>query len=253
MSQGMHGKRRRAVSDWVVHPLEGRVLLSNASGLAKMSPAQVARIADRLSTTTTLQASTQTNAVRPSVTLTAGVLAPGISRPVGVGQVRFTVVSPTPENLGTARLNPRGGAKLTTSRLVRGETYIIQAQYIPPGGSFSPSSGRLDVTVADSAVTAFRIRAPQYFGAPGFPVTYSVTAVDRAGRPVTNYTGTVQFVSTTDHAAKFLAKTYTFTTADHGRHEFPDNVTFDKGGAEVVKVHQVNNTRIDGTQAFGIE
>src|SRR5262249_17146500 len=83
--------------------------------------------------------------------------------------------------------------------------------------------------------------------------TFSVTAIDRAGQPVTDDIGTIQFVSPTDRSAKFLTRTYTFTTADHGTHEFPGGVTFHKGGAEVVKVEQLNNTRISGTQAFGIE
>ena len=66
--------------------------------------------------------------------------------------------------------------------------------------------------------------APQYFGAPGTPVTFSVTALDRAGQAVTDYTGTVEFLSPTDHSAKFLARTYTFTAADQGSHAFPDGV-----------------------------
>jgi hypothetical protein len=229
-------------------------MLSRATPLSTVAgPAEVASNAAQLRTTTSLLAATLVKARRPTVTLTASVQAPGIRRPVSTGGVRFSVVSPTPEVLGVAHPNPRGSATLQTSRLRPGETYVIQAQYFSPSGSFAPSSAQLDVTAAESPVNSFRITAPQYFGAPGTPVTYSVTALDRAGQTVTDYTGTIEFLSPTDRSAKYLTRTYTFTTADHGSHAFPDGVTFHKGGAEVLKVHQVNNTRVIGSQAFGIE
>jgi hypothetical protein len=254
MSHGVDRKRRRAVSDWVVQPLEGRVLLSQAGGTATATPtAQVAPNPNLLRTTTTLQASTQISASRPSVTLVATVNAPGISRPVSSGRVRFSVIAPTPETLGTAYPDTVGRATLKTSRLHRGPIYEVAAQFVSPQGTFASSSAHLNIEVAPPLVTSFRITAPQYFGAPGTPITYSVTALDRAGHPVTNYTGTIQFFSSTDHSAKFLTRTYTFTTADHGTHAFVDGVTFHKGGAELLKVNQLNNTHIVGSQAFGIE
>jgi hypothetical protein len=70
---------------------------------------------------------------------------------------------------------------------------------------------------------------------------------------VTDYTGTIDLFSTTDHAAKFLSRTYTFTTADQGSHTFLDGVTFHKGGAQILKVDQATNTRIRGKATFGIE
>ena len=254
MSQVVHGKRRRAVSDWMVQPLEGRVMLSAAAAPSSVAgPAEVASDAARLRTTTSLQAATLVTAQRPSVTLTARVQAPGIRRPVSSGGVRFSVVSPAPKVLGVAHPNPRGTATLKTSRLNPGETFVIEAQYFSQSGTFARSSAQLDVTVAESPVSSFRITAPQYFGAPGTPITFAVTALDRAGQSVTAYTGTIEFLSPTDRSAKYLPRTYTFTTADHGSHAFPDGVTFHKGGAEVLKVHQVNNTRVVGSQAFGIE
>jgi hypothetical protein len=238
----------------MVQPLEGRVMLSSAAAPSTVTgPAEVASGAAQLRTTTSLRAATLVKARRPSVTLTASVQAPGIRRPVSTGGVRFSVVSPTPEVLGVAHPNPRGSATLKTSRLSPGETFVIEAQYSSTSGAFARSSAQLDVTVAESPVNSFRITAPQYFGAPGTPVTFAVTALDRAGQTVTDYTGTVEFLSPTDRSAKYLTRTYTFTTADHGFHAFPDGVTFHKGGAEVLKVHQVNNTRVVGSQAFGVE
>ncbi len=250
MSHGVHGKRRRAASDWVVRPLEGRVLLSQAGVHA---PASVPHAVGSLETMTVLRASTVMSRAHPKVTLTATVTSPGLNRPLGGGLVRFTVVSPTPEVLGSAHSNSRGSAKLTTSRLNLGENYVIQAQFRSSNGTFAGSTDQLDVTASPPQVVSFRITAPQYYGAPGTPVTFAVTALNRAGRPVRDYTGTVQFVSPTDHSAKFLTRTYTFTTADQGSHAFLDGVTFHKGGAEVLKVAQVNNTRISASQPFGIE
>lgn len=254
MPHGQRGKRRRAGSDWAVQPLEGRVLLSQSGARPpSASTADVGASGAHLRTTTKLQASTQVAGRRPSVTLIANVSAPGIGRPVSSGLVRFSVVSPTPESLGVIHPNPRGDAKLKTSRLNFGATYVIQAKYVSPNGAFASSSTQLDVSVAPSPATHFRITAPRYFGAPGTPITYTVTALDRTGQPVTDYTGTIQFSSPTDKSATYLSKTYTFTTADHGRHQFPDGVTFHKGGAEILKVSQVNNTRIVDQQDFGIE
>jgi hypothetical protein len=84
-------------------------------------------------------------------------------------------------------------------------------------------------------------------------LTFTVIAFDRQKQPVTDYTGTINLFSPTDHAAQFLTKSYTFATTDLGSHTFIDGVTFHKGGAERMKVAQANNTRIKGGATFGIE
>jgi hypothetical protein len=185
--------------------------------------------------------------------LTATVVATTADRPVQGGRVRFSVISPTPELLGAAHPNARGSATLVTKRLTRGATYVIQASYLAPNASYYPSNVQLDITVGESPAKRFVIRAPQFFGSPGTPIPFSVTALGHDGRPATDYTGTVQFYSPTDHSASLPQRTYTFTTADEGTHDFPDGVTFHKGGAEVLRVRQVNNTQIAGSQPFGIQ
>jgi hypothetical protein len=187
------------------------------------------------------------------LTLVATVHTAGDLRVVRGGFVRFSVVGPTPQFLGAAHPDRIGQATLTTSRLSASGTYELLAQYDSPHGRFAPSSAELSVTIGERLATSFRITAPQYFGAPGTGVTYSVTALDRAGQPVTDYTGTINMFSPTDHNAKFSPHTYSFTTADHGTHQFADGVTFHKGGADVLKVDQISNTRIAGSQKFGIE
>jgi hypothetical protein len=234
--------------------LEGRALLSGATPIADASPpAQVAPLPGQRPTVTTLHASSKSTAAGETVTLVATVNAVPHGRIVTSGRVRFSVISPTPEVLGIAHLNARGGATLTTRRLQSGETYEIEAEFLPSQRIVGGSSGTVSVTPAPATVTKFRITAPQFFGSPGTPVTFSVTALDRAGQTVTDYTGTVELESPTDHAAKLPTKKYTFTTADQGTHEFADGISFRKGGAEVLKVYQVSNIRIKGEATFGIK
>jgi hypothetical protein len=185
--------------------------------------------------------------------MVATVLTASDRKVVRGGRVRFSIVSPIAETLGTAHPDRIGQSTLTTSRLALGGTYVVMAQYLSLQGRYAPSSTDLTFTVGEPVVASLLITAPHYFGAPGTPLTYSVTALDRAGQPVTDYTGTINMFSPTDHSAQFSPHTYTFTTADHGTHEFPDGVTFHKGGAEVLKVDQISNTRIAGSQKFGIE
>ncbi len=253
MSHGVDRKRRRTVADGSVEALEGRVLLSQASRPTIGAPAAEVASMQQRGTVMSLQASTETRGARPSVTLTATVRTAGSLRVIHNGRVKFSILSPTAEPLGTAFLDRLGQATVKTSRLGSGGTYEVQAQYVSPHGPFAPTTAELDVTVAPPVVTSFLIRAPQYFGSPGTPITFSVSALDRAHQVVTDYAGTIGLSSKTDHTATLQPGTYTFTTTDQGTHEFPDGVTFHKGGAEVVKVVQLNNTRIVGTQAFGIQ
>ena len=248
---GMH---RRIKRNWSVESLEGRVMLSGAAEPAGADvPAAIQAHTFRYTTTTSLQSSTKSRATGNRVTLVATIHVAGYGRAVSTGHVRFSIASPTPEVIGFAHVNRLGEATITTSRLNDGASHEIQAQYFPSSSLFSTSFADVSVSVAPAAVTSFRIKAPQFFGAPGTPVTFSVTALDRAGMPVTDYTGTINLYSPTDHAAIFPARQYTFTTADQGTHEFADGVTFHKGGAEVLKIDQVNNTQIDGKAKFGIE
>jgi hypothetical protein len=253
MPHGVDAKRRRAVSDWAVETLEGRALLSHAGPAGAAVPAAQVASASLVPTATSLEASTLTKGPRTTVTFVASVDTAKDRHVVRAGRVRFSVVSPTPEILGIAHPNRIGDATLTTSKLALGETYEVLAQYFSPQGRYAPSSAELTFTVGEVLATRLLITAPRYFGSPGTPITFSVTALDRAGQVVTDYTGTINLSSTTDHSALFVPRTYTFTTADQGTHEFPDGVTFHKGGAELLKVDQVTNTRVSGSQRFGIQ
>ena len=248
---GMHRQTRPNLS---VETLEGRVLLSGADRPTTVSPpAQIASHSAQRPTITSLESSTKATSTGQQVTLVATVNTEPHGRLVNSGRVRFSLVSPTPEVLGSSHLNSHGEARLETRRLQGGDTYEIQAEFIPAERVLTGSYASVSISVAPAAATSFRITAPQFFGAPGSPVTFSVTALDRVGQPVTDYKGTISLYSPTDHAAKFLVKQYTFTPADQGTHEFADGITFHKGGAEVLKVDQVSNTHIRGQATFGVE
>jgi hypothetical protein len=162
--------------------------------------------------------------------------------------------------LGASGLDRLGHATITTNKLHRGGTFEVQAEFIPSLRGYARSSVLLTVTTGPAAVSSFRITAPHYYGAPGTPITFTVTALNWQKQPVTGYTGTIALASPTNHAAAttnpaatFVPKVYTFTTADQGSHTFVKGLTFHKGGAEVLRVHQVSNTRISGQATFGIE
>jgi hypothetical protein len=254
MSNGMYGRRRRAVmhrvgmSDWLVESLEDRTLLSHAVG-----PAEVAAVQARHATTVMLQSSTKTTVAGQQVSLLATVRTTPANRLMTTGRVRFSTVSANPIVLGVSGLSRLGQAHLTTFELSQGGSYEVQAKFIPSQQGFASSSAQITLSTTPPEVRSFRIMAPQFFGAPGTPLTFTITAVGLHHQPVTDYTGTIDLLSTTDHAAKFLSRTYTFTTADQGTHTFPDGVTFHKGGAQILKVDQVTNTRIHGKATFGIE
>jgi hypothetical protein len=252
--RGGSERRRRPWWGGSLELLEGRDLLSGAGGSVRPPTAAEVQVHDGLiHTSMTLRASVSANVAGPHVSLTASVRSPVPPRLVNAGEVRFSVVSPTPEGLGQAHLNKLGQATITTAKLGAGQTYVVQGEFIPGLLGYARNSTRLTVSTGPPVATAFRITAAHYFGAPGTPLTFTVTAVNRQNQPITGYTGTIDVLSTTDSAGKASPRVYTFTTADQGSHTFVNGFTFHKGGAEILKVHQSNNTKVVGQATFGIE
>jgi hypothetical protein len=169
------------------------------------------------------------------------------------GFVEFFLLAPTAQRLGASQLDRLGHATIRTSKLGRSGSFEVQAEFIPVVRGYARSTAELTVTTGPAAVTSFVIGAPHYFGAPGTPLTITVTALDAQRRRVPSFTGSIAMVSPTDRAATIVPRVYAFTTADQGAHTFVNGLTFHKGGAEVFKVHQVSNTRIRGGATFGIE
>ena len=92
-------------------------------------------------------------------------------------------------------LLPEPFVPITTTKLHRGGTFEVRAEFIPSVRGYARSSVLLTVTTGPTAVSSFRITAPHYYGAPGTPITFTVTALDSGGQPISGYTGTVHFSS----------------------------------------------------------
>ena len=226
-------------------------------------------------TVTTLQAVTSTVETGEPFTFNATVQNSNSS--LAGGFVKFVTVSPRPVVLGEV---PVGAfdqqVSLGTFALKKVGTYQVQATYVPSTNRFAEStSAPVTVTVTPLTAVSFRVTPLVRRGHLAQPVTFTVTALNAHKQPVTNYTGTVTFSSPTDswtifptavyvsldtapppanspQLATFANMTYTFTPADHGTHLFVDAATFNKGGAEILKVSQANNTQVSGKATFSI-
>jgi len=269
--------RRPKASAWRVELLEERAVPSTNASLAIartaiMSSARTAQIP----TETVLQSSDLTAGPGQAILFIATVKDANTGRPVSGGRVEFFLESPIARLLGKVNLSKNGVAALTTTKITDLGSNVIVADFIPTNHRASGSeSAATTVEIDPLAVKSFLVVPARPFGHPGGPLTFNVTAVDAQGKPATDYTGTVLVTSPTDSntlfpkhvyvalgitppppvtvgLATFQNQVYTFTPADHGTHTFVDGVTFNKGGAETIKVQQKNNSRIHGLATFAI-
>lgn len=86
------------------------------------------------------------------------------------------------------------------------------------------------ISVNPATATQFVLAGLPSSAAAGVSETFTLTAQDAYGNVATGYTGTVSF-SSTDTGAQ-LPASYTFTTADAGKHSF--SVTFETAGSQTV-------------------
>ncbi|HEX7809284.1 MAG TPA: hypothetical protein VF608_11180 [Thermoanaerobaculia bacterium] len=84
----------------------------------------------------------------------------------------------------------------------------------------------------------------------GSPSNLTVTAYDVNSNVATNYRGTVQFTSTDTNAT--LPASYTFTAADNGTHFFPNSVTFQALGAQVLSMKDAAVATITGSTGVNV-
>ncbi len=235
---------------------------------------------------TVLQASKEIAVASESLTFTASVQNANRNVPITSGRVKFVVDSPTHIVLGKVNLNKNGEAGITTDKLTKVGTYLIEADYIPGSSRMAKSVSALEsVVVNPLTATSFLVMPGAKHGHLGQPLSFTVTALDAQRQPVTNYTGTVTFSSPTDSVtilprgllvslnksaegegidnflpllpqttglASFPVQQYTFTPADRGTHNFDGGITFGKAGAEVLRVTQSNDAKVFGKTTFSI-
>ncbi len=194
------------------------------------------------------------------------------------GVVTFFTVARHPVDLGQISVGQFGQQiSFGTFALEKVGFHQIEAKYVPNSNRFAPSfSAPITVAVTPLTAASFRVTPVVRHGKLNKPLSFSVTALNNHGQPLTNYTGTVVFSSPTDSfsilpkefyvkynltpsappssgLATFPTPQYTFTTADHGTHTVYGGVIFDKAGAETLQVTQANNRKVFGTTTFAIQ
>jgi hypothetical protein len=121
-----------------------------------------------------------------------------------------------------------------------------------PNAAARPGLESLESRALPSATplpaTHFEVVAPRYAPA-GVAEPVQVVALDAANHVVKNYTGTVQ-LSSTDNSAK-LPGSFTFTTADHGKHTF--EVTLNTPGVETLTATDTKTAALTGSAATDVE
>ncbi len=227
-------------------------------------------------TTTALQAPTTTIEQGEEISFNATVQNHSSSLAGGV--VEFTTMGSHPILLGKIAVSGFDQhLSLTTGKLQKPGDYHVQAIYLPGNSRFAESaSAPVTITVTPMTAASFRVTPVRRYGAVKQPLSFTVTAVDSRGRPVTNYDGTVFVYSPTNSLPNFPPSTYTalniappspatpglaritptsytFTTADHGSHTFVNGVTFGKGGAERIRITQASDSKVQGEATFAIE
>jgi hypothetical protein len=272
--QGRDWRRRGLVpSGWMLESLEGRTLLSSVASetAAPLGSSQV-----QVPTVTVLQTSTTAAEKAEDVTLVAVVQNANKKVPLNAGKVKFVLDSPTHSVLAQIKINKSGEAGLTTAKLKKTGTYQIEADYVPPSTRFAASkSAPVTITVSPLSATSFRVTPEVRHGDLNQPLTFTVTALSGRNVVDTEYTGTIAFSSPTDSwtvfpkgvyeslkiaapspettgLVTFNNQEYTFTPADHGTHTFVRDVTFQKGGAEILEVTQADDKKVHGEATISI-
>jgi len=226
-------------------------------------------------TVTSLQAATNSIETGESIAFNATVQNTDSSLANGV--VKLVTVSRHPVVLGEVAVGTFGQqVSFATSKLKKAGTYQVEAEYLPNTNPFAESTSiPITVTVTPLTAASFRVTPLVRHGHLGEPLSFSVTAESAQKQPLTNYTGTVVFTSPTDSwttfprevyislsisapppqstgLATFPNLTYTFSPSDHGTHTFVGGITFNKGGAEILKVTQADDAKVFGKTTLAI-
>jgi hypothetical protein len=227
-------------------------------------------------TVTNLQPAAST--IETGESLTLNVLVHNPSSTLAGGVVKFISMAPHPVLLGKVTVAGFDQeVSFTTAKLEQVGDYRIRAVYLPGNTRFARSTSA-PVTAAVTPLTAasFRVKPVVSHGQLEQPLSFTVTALDAEGRPLTNYTGTITISSPTDSLptlplgvystlgiippspatpglATINPTSYTFTTADQGSHTFVGALKFGKAGLESIQVTQADDPKVSGEAKFSIE
>ncbi len=102
------------------------------------------------------------------------------------------------------------------------------------------------VAPAFDVIDRFEVTVPAQMTPGEEAPTITVRAVDRSGKTVENYTGTVRFVTTDPQATVPNFGTYTFMSRDLGQKSFALALTFRTPGPQTFRVEDANDAGIFG-------
>lgn len=165
----------------------------------------------------------------------------------GQGRQRFRLASDVP---GTATLR---AMDLLSGMIVEESVQVIVGNApqgnADPWSAFAPPPGyglTAQLTGGSALLDRFEITVPQTMEADKEASKITVRAVDRNGKTVENYTGTVKFSSTDNSATLPNFGTYTFKQRDLGAKEFALVLKFRKPGVQTLTVQDSQDSRIVG-------
>jgi hypothetical protein len=111
------------------------------------------------------------------------------------------------------------------------------------------ATGSASVDVSAGAIDHFDVSAPGTTTA-GDPFSVTVTAKDAFDNTITDYAGTVHFVSSDGGAT--LPADYTFVGGDNGSHTFTNEVTLTTAGTQTVDVNDTVTTSAVGSASVDV-
>lgn len=187
------------------------------------------------------------------------------------GELRFLVSTEKPGDISLRALDLLSGNVLTEVAIVRagspavgGDHRSIVYPYPPPteplrtagtsreSSAFKPRFYYAQVAPFD-VIDGFEITAPEILPAGEEAPRIIVRAVDRQGRTVEDYMGTVVFSATDPGASLPNFGRYTFRERDLGQKEFPLVLKFERGGPQTFRVEDLNDPSIAGDVTITVE
>ena len=191
----------------------GNGSITGTTGSITVSPAAAVKLAVALTSSSSITAN---GTVNFSVTAqdTYGNTVPSFSDVVAFTSSDTQAVLP-----GNSALTSGVGNFQATLKTAGSETITATDT---SAGSINGTTGA--VTVSAAAISKLAVTAPATATA-GTAFTVKVTAQDTYGNTITNYAGTVHFITTDPSGQTVVPSNYTFVSGDNGSHTFTNGVT----------------------------
>ncbi len=168
------------------------------------------------------------------------------------GVQSFALLTTTPGEISLRAIDLLSGTPLAGSAVVQAGGTAMGGQATAYGSPYAAQltpDGRFfyaQTLPSFDVIDRFEVEAPATMQ-PGVEAPkITIRAVDRSGRTVENYLGTVVFSSTDPQATLPNFGSYTFRDRDLGEKSFALALTFRTGGPQTMRVEDRNDNRIAG-------